>query len=692
MNMKIQPGGRAGFYSVMGMALLCGVGCNKVKKEPTRPNIIYIMSDDHAEQAISCYGHGLNKTPNIDRIAKEGVRFTNACVTNSICAPSRAVILTGKHSHKNGLINNEVIFDGSQTTFPKLLQGAGYETAIVGKWHLKSAPTGFDFWSVLPGQGEYYNPDFIEMGQTKRYDGYVTDLITRFSLDWLEKKHDKNKPFCLMIQHKAPHRNWLPAVKNFNLFDTVDIPLPKTFFDDYATRGVAAREHELEIDKVMRMGYDLKMTKGLGSSEIIDDGWGDGFERMSKEQRDAWDAAYGPKNDAFHRANLKGKDLAKWKFNRYMQDYLSTIASVDESVGQVLDYLEKSGLAENTIVVYTSDQGFYLGEHGWFDKRFMYEESLSTPLVIRYPKGIKPGWVCDELVQNMDFAETILDYAGVDIPKQMQGMSMRPLLEQKKVEWRDAIYYQYFEYPGVHSVKRHYGIRTHRYKLIHFYYDVDEWELYDLEKDPQELNNLFNQKGYDEVITRLKGRLQELRTQYDAPDLKKELGCREKTLDHKGVGAKVKLKNAPSKPYVGKPGILTDGKIKIFDWYWASDYSGFHGFLGDDMDAVIDLGTVKPVKSISALFLAKPTAWVYPPKSVEIAVSTDGVHYKPINEVWEKEHEGFKNASIMEYGVSQSTQNVRYVHIKGNNIKVLPKGCSGAGKKAWLFCQEVVIR
>jgi arylsulfatase A-like enzyme len=492
------------------------------QKISSPPNIIYIMSDDHTEQAISCYGHALNKTPNIDRIANQGVRFTNAFVTNSICGPSRAVLLTGKFSHLNGFIDNDCTFNGAQQTFPKLLQRAGYQTAIIGKWHLVSDPTGFDYWNILPGQGDYYNPDFIDNGKKERKEGYVTNLITDYSLDWLANKRDKSKPFCLMIHHKAPHRNWMPDIKNLNRYDSIKIPVPENFFDDYATRGRAAREQAMEIAKVMSPSEDLKLfdpsKPGFPTAKI--ESW---LSRLNPSQLSTWENGYAKKNQQFKDLDLKGKDLAVWKLRRYLQDYLSTVESVDESVGKILDYLDKSGLAKNTIIVYTSDQGFYLGEHGWFDKRFMYDISLKTPLLIRYPDQIQKGWVCDKMVQNLDFAETILDYAGVAIPADMQGISMKPLLEQKVSKIRDDIYYHYYEYPGWHSVKRHYGIRTERYKLIHFYYDCDYWELYDLKNDPKEMNNIYSNKAYKPIIEKLKKRLTELEKQYKVPSIVDEI-------------------------------------------------------------------------------------------------------------------------------------------------------------------------
>lgn len=479
------------------------------------PNIIFIMSDDHAYQAISAYGHGLNHTPNIDRIAKEGAIFNRGFVTNSICAPSRAVVLTGKHSFVNGKVDNIQAFDWDQPNFAKLLQEAGYQTALVGKIHLDGQPQGFDYSAVLPGQGHYYNPDFIENGVTRRIKGYVTSITTRLALDWLENKRDRSKPFLLLYQQKAPHRNWKPEQKYLDLFDDKSFEPPANYFDDYQNRGSAAKEQEMRIDRHARWGHDFKMLVGP-DGEYTD--LNEELKRFDDDQRNAWLAAYAPKNEAMKRLNLTGKELSVWKFNRYIKDYLRTIQSIDDGVGEVLDYLDENGLYENTIVIYTSDQGFYLGEHGWFDKRFMYEESFRTPILMRYPKEVKPGTSIDELVQNLDFAPALLDYAGLEIPGDMQGESFRKLGSGGSSEWRDAVYYTYYEYPSVHMVKRHYGIRTGRYKLIHFYYDVDEWEMYDLEKDPAEMNNVYADEQYSSVRADMHEKLAEMREKYGDSD------------------------------------------------------------------------------------------------------------------------------------------------------------------------------
>lgn len=489
-------------FTTICIFLLLNPACQKTDNAVTsRPNIIFIMSDDHAAHAVSAYGSRINRTPHIDRIAKEGIRFKNCFCTNSICAPSRAVILTGKYSHLNGVRDNVVSFDGAQRTFPNILQEAGYQTAMIGKWHLKSDPMGFDYWNVLPGQGDYYNPDLIEMGEKKRHIGYVTDIITDIALDFLENRRDRSKPFLMMLHHKAPHRNWHPAPRHLHMYDDVTFPEPETLFDDYATRSRAAPEQEMTLRDHMRIEHDVKM--------------GDPPQRLNDEQREAWEAAYGPKREAFLKEKPEGDALVRWIYKRYMEDYLGCIAAVDENVGRFLDYLDESGLAENTVVVYTSDQGFFLGDHGWFDKRFMYEESLRMPLVVRYPGLIESGSVSDNIVSNLDFAPTFLELAGAKIPTEMQGNSLKNLLLDEYVEeWRQSLYYHYYEYPAVHMAKRHYGVRTRQYKLIHFYYDIDAWELYDLKKDPNEINNVYENPAYTDVVTALKTEIKRLQDLY----------------------------------------------------------------------------------------------------------------------------------------------------------------------------------
>ncbi len=490
-----------------GAASFLFPGCNggfflgSDKGSLRRPNIVFIMTDDHTVQAMGCYGSKINKTPNLDRIAAGGMRFENCFCTNSICAPSRAVILTGKYSHLNGVIDNVVEFDASQQTFPKILREHGYETAMIGKWHLKSEPLGFDYYNILPGQGEYYDPVLIEMGTPKKHKGYVTDIITDYALNWL-KGRSGDKPFCLMYQHKAPHRSWEPDEKHARMYDDVEIPEPATFNDDYSTRSAAAREQEMTVEHHLTPG-DLKVPPPAD--------W--------KGSREQWNNI-GVKGEPWPAPNdLTGRELKKWKYQRYIKDYLRCVASVDDNVGKLLDYLDESGLADNTIVVYTSDQGFYLGEHGWFDKRFMYEESLRMPFLVRYPKLVKPGSVNSDITVNIDFAPTFLDFAGIEKPGDMQGESVRPLLEGRTpADWRQSMYYHYYEYPAWHAVKRHYGVRTKRYKLIHFYYDIDAWELYDLQKDPQELNNVYRSPAYKHVAEDLERELRRLQKKYGDSD------------------------------------------------------------------------------------------------------------------------------------------------------------------------------
>ncbi len=504
----------------------CEYAVSSIKTtQQTQPNIIFIMTDDHAVQAVSSYGSKLIQTPNIDRIGDEGVRFNNCFVTNSICAPSRAVMLTGKYSHLNGLRDNRDRFDGEQTTFPKLLQKAGYQTAIVGKWHLKTAPTGFDYWNVLIGQGAYYNPTMIENGDTLNYTGYTTDVITDLALETMEKRN-KEKPFALLYHHKAPHRNWMPSPKHFEMFKD-DLPVPETFFDDYATRTSAAREQDMRIDD-MYLSMDMKLMPedfeketGTGGQKSFNpvNSWLANYNRMTPEQKAAWDAHYEPIRKDYRENKRSGKELAIWKYQRYIKDYLRCIASVDENIGRVLDYLDENGLTENTLVVYTSDQGFYLGEHGWYDKRFMYEESLRTPLVMRYPAKIKAGTVANAMALNLDFASTFLELAGAEIPNDMQGRSLAALFNGRQPkDWRKSMYYEYYEYPhGWHDVKKHYGVRTMRYKLIHFYED-DEWEFYDLKKDPHEVSNIYGSHKSRKKVENLKKELVRLRKQFKVPE------------------------------------------------------------------------------------------------------------------------------------------------------------------------------
>jgi len=456
----------------------------------TRPNIVFIMSDDHAAHAMSCYGSRINTTPNLDRIAAGGMRFDNCFCTNSICTPSRAVILTGTYNHINGVTTLASRLDNRLQTFPKLLQAAGYQTAIVGKWHLGQGrahqPAGFDFWRVLPGQGLYHDPEMIDRDGTRVYKGYVTDLITDMSLDWLRAR-DRERPFCLLCHHKAPHRRWEPDAKHATMYDDVDIPEPATFHDDYSHRSAAAAAAEMRIDRNLDE-KDLKMPVPPG---------------------------------------LTPAQEKSWKYQRYIKDYLRVVAAIDDNVGRLLDYLDAEGLSENTLVVYTSDQGFFLGDHNWYDKRFMYEESLRMPFLVRYPRQIAAGSVCGDMALNLDFAPTFLELAGVDVPVEFQGRSLVPLFRARRpADWRTSMYYRYWMHKAHHNVYAHYGLRTLRYKLIYYYNDAlgqpgtidetyePEWELFDLEKDPGELRSVHDDPVYADTVAALKDEMHWLQAEF----------------------------------------------------------------------------------------------------------------------------------------------------------------------------------
>lgn len=525
-----------------------------------RPNIVYIMCDDHAFQCISAYGSPISKlapTPNIDRIAERGMRFDRAFVENSLSTPSRACLMTGLYSNQNGQRQLGEGIDTTRTFFTEQLQQAGYQTAVVGKWHMGCDPKGFDYYHIYNDQGQYYNPQYRGTDTDGKYiveEGYSTDLTTDHALSFIEHR-DTNKPFCLLLHHKAPHRNWLANTKYFGMYDNVTFPMPETFYDDYETRGSAVRTQKMSVTKDMRWEQDFKVPEMLDTANA--DSW-DSYlslmnevNRMNPEQRIAWGKYYFPRNRRLLEARLTGKELDEWKYQNYIRDYMSVIKSVDESVGRVLDYLDSHGLTDNTIIVYTSDQGFYMGEHGWFDKRFMYEESLRTPLLIAYPGHIQPGSVCNKLVQNIDYAPTFLDLAGVSKPKELPGRSLTPLFKagDKVKGWRNSIYYHYYDYPTYHMVRKHDGVRTDRYKLIHFYgaggldavkenkYQrqpgtrehgcmtyltslgyfepkdsaVNYNELYDLQADPHELNNLYGKPGYEKITKQLQKQLTDYR-------------------------------------------------------------------------------------------------------------------------------------------------------------------------------------
>jgi arylsulfatase A-like enzyme len=482
-------------YSALTIIASCFLASILSAKE--RPNILWLFSDDHAFQAIGAYGgrfESMNLTPNIDRIAKEGMIFDRAYVANSICAPSRATLLTGKHSHINGKIDNRGTYNHDQQQFQKILQKNGYETAMIGKIHLDGKMQGFHYWEVLPGQGKYHDPIFMTEEGKKVYKGrHSTEVITERALNWLENSRTKDKPFMLMVHYKAPHRNWEPLKHMIERFKDVTFPEPVNLFDDYSGRGTAAKNQDMSIAKTMKLGRDLKATPG---SERLKE-----FQAITDE-----------------------KEKIRWKYQHYMKDYIACIAGVDENVGKILAYLEEKGLDENTVVMYSADQGFYLGEHGWFDKRFMYEESFRTPLLAKWP-GVTPANTRnDQLVQNIDFAETFLDIAGIEAPADMQGESLVPLLKgENPADWRTSLYYHYYQHPSLHSVRRHEGVTTKRYKLIRFYgFEVpngEEWELYDLKLDPHEMKSEYNNPEYQTIIQDLKQELQNLRDKYEVIDI-----------------------------------------------------------------------------------------------------------------------------------------------------------------------------
>lgn len=513
-------------------------GC--AEKTPERPNIIIMMTDDHTCRALSCYDSSLMDTPNLDRLAEEGMLFENCYVANAISGPSRACILTGKYSHVNGFTDNSRTFDGDQQTFPKLLQENGYQTAVIGKWHLNSEPQGFDYWSILVGQGEYYAPQFWQEDGVVVEEGYVTDIITDKAIDFIEKS-DKERPFAMLYYHKAPHRNWMPAQRHLGIYNDHTFPEPTTLLDDYEGRGSAAREQEMEIGRDMWPEWDLKVMTSEELSADYDLGdWSNAnvadvsrandhrasieqfkaaWDRMTPAEKEAWDKAYAGRIEEWNamKDSATEEEIVRWKYQQYMRDYCAVIKAVDENVGRLLDYLESIGEADNTIIIYTSDQGFFLGEHGWFDKRFMYEECHRTPLLVRYPKAVKAGTTTEALAMNIDFAPTLLEFAGVEVPEDIQGRSLVPVLTSRKgkvpEDWREAVYYHYYEYPSWHSVKRHYGIRTADYKLIHFYNDVDEWEMYDLRESREEMVNIYDHPDYAEQRANMHKLLEEVQAE-----------------------------------------------------------------------------------------------------------------------------------------------------------------------------------
>ena len=665
-------------------------------KNETPPNIIFIMTDDHSTQAMSAYGSRINRTQNLDRIANNGMRFDRTYCTNSICAPSRAVILTGKHSHLNGVLNNAHTFDGNQQTLPKLMQQGGYQTAMIGKWHLKSHPTGFDYWKVLPGQGDYYNPVFIEMGERKKQEGYVTDLTTDFALDWLEKR-DEKKPFFLMLQHKAPHRNWMPGPKHLTMYDDVEIPEPATLFDNYEGRTSAAMNQEMTIANHMDESYDLKVDKSKnGKKGWFKDWMPNKLKSMTEKQRTDWLTAYEPKNQAFLDANLKGDELVKWKYQRYIKDYLRCIASVDENVGRVLDYLEKENLDKNTLIIYTSDQGFYLGEHGWYDKRFMYEESYRMPMLMQLPNRIKKGSSSKALLMNLDFAPTMLEFAGLPIPNDMQGKSFQNIASSGKGKLRDAAYYHYFEFPGVHAVKRHYGIRTDRYKLIHYYHDVDEWELFDLENDPQEMKNIYGEEGSKKIIAEMKDHLEKMQVEYkDTPDnFLPNLNRISKK--HLALNASYNFLQKPSERYYNNALTkLTDSEYWEYSKYTTLPFDTWIGFKENDCELILDLGKTMPIQNIGINSYQNPDSWIYFPEKIEVSFSKNNASVSSFTNTQ------FLNIEAINYeeGISlfDFSENIpeeieaRYLKIKIQRTEKIPEGMPGEGKNTWLFVDEIVV-
>jgi len=513
-------------------------GCRSQKNNNASPNIVFIFSDDHSLQTLGAYRARMQEfikkhkiTPNIDKIAARGAIFENSFVGNSICGPSRASVLTGKHSHINGFMTNGNRFDSSQWTVAKELQKANYQTAVMGKWHLGSLPTGFDDYNVLPGQGKYYNPDFIAKGSSElvRKQGYCSDIIGDMTIEWLDRKRDKSKPFFLCSWHKAPHRTWMPHPRHFNLLDGIDVPEPENLFDDYKGRTSSASLQEMTIRDHINIATDVKVTppaattsiedisKAVPKTKSKDPATIGEFERMTMEQKKAWDKYYVPRNEEFRTKNLKGDDLTRWKYQAYLKDYIKCIKAMDENVGRVLDYLKKNDLEKDTIVIYSSDQGFYNGEHGWYDKRWMYEESLRNPLIVKWPNVTRPGTRLKQMVQNIDYAPTILQAAGIKVPQEVQGRSLVPLLKgERPRDWRKSILYTYYE-KGIHAVPCHHGVRNERYKLIDFY-ARGQWEFYDLEEDPHEMNNLYDDPAYQQKIAELKKELARLKTQYKVPE------------------------------------------------------------------------------------------------------------------------------------------------------------------------------
>lgn len=501
-------------YLTFALTSITAVSCNdansdakeQANNEQKRPNIIYIMADDLTTQAITAYDDrfkGIADTPNMDRLAEEGMLFRDVLVTNAICGPSRAAILTGDYSHVNGYYKNESggKFDASQWTFPQQFQKSGYKTSLFGKWHLGSEPKGFDefkYHAAAGQQGQYWDPTYNENGKEVKEKGYATNLTTNFALDWLRKNSQEEKPFLMLLQYKAPHRPWEPDKKYEELWEDEELPYPSTFNDDYAGREKTAGDTDMTMDFFHRRDMKLETP--------------DSLEGSAKRR---WELYGARRGEVVIPEGMSEEEARKWRYQTYIKDYLATIKSVDDNIGRVLDYLDENGLAENTMIVLTSDQGFYLGDHGFFDKRFIYEESLRMPFIIRYPKKVESGSENTDLIANIDFAPTLLDVAGIETDKEMQGESFAKALEGKELgNWRDGVYYHYYEFPYWHHVQPHYGIRTDRYTLAHFYYNIDDWELYDNKKDPEQLHNIIDDPEYSNIVKELKERLKDLMKKY----------------------------------------------------------------------------------------------------------------------------------------------------------------------------------
>lgn len=632
------------------------LACNKDKQ----PNIIFIMSDDHASHAISCYGSQINQTLHIDRLAQEGMRFEKMMTTNAICAPSRATILTGKFNHKNGFLQNGYSFDGSQQTFPKLLQKAGYQTAIVGKWHLKSEPTGFDYYNVIPGHGRYFNCRFKKTGKMWRdgvaggeeIEGYLTDVITDQAEKWLDKRNP-DKPFFLMVHHKAPHGPHDPHPKYADLYNNKDLPETETLYDEWLSRIPASE---------MAGGY----------SKIADCNY--------------------PQYEELVKKHPQRQERTRIMYQTFMKGYLRLVASLDENIGRLLDYIDKNGLRDNTIVIYTSDNGFFLGDHGYYNKMWMYEEALKIPFIIRYPEYVKSGSVSKEMVQNIDFAPTFLDYAGVPVPGDIQGKSFRSIIEGKKVEnWRDKIYYHY--YTG-YDIPEQYGVRTENYKLIHFpgYKEEPYYELFDLQNDPREYYNVSAHPAYANLTKQLKGELDQLREIYQETNEIRGPKNPTRSITHLGVSAPMTLKYKNSPKYTAESNYpLTDGIINNVSPRWAFYYDKWLGFEVDDVHATIDLKKTTRINTITVRFLEKLDNWIFPPEKVDIFVSQDGNTYTllPSESMRERAEGGI--AFINLYRSKQINQPVRFVRVVAKNPAVCPDWHPGAGGKAWLFVDEIIV-